>query len=62
MNVVAIRCEACQGKGKTYLGEIFFCTQVWQECGVCNGTGTERPPQDHDRNARRDIEGKTDEQ
>jgi DnaJ-class molecular chaperone len=66
LNVVAIRCEACEGKGIFEHINFGHCEYdenetVWSRCHVCNGTGTERPPLDHDKQARRKIEGVTDE-
>jgi excinuclease UvrABC ATPase subunit len=63
MNVVAIRCEACEGRGSV---EYINCEYdenetVWSSCHVCDGTGYERPPVDHDKQARRIVEGENDE-
>lgn len=61
MSVVAIKCEACQGKGRVevYLG--IRPRSIKFLCGVCNGTGTERPPVNHDLNARKHVEHEPDE-
>jgi DnaJ-class molecular chaperone len=58
MTVVAIMCEGCNGHG--LLVRLNGMAIEAKACELCNGTGTETPPQpDHDRNARKDIEGKT---
>ena len=51
MKVVAIKCEACRGKGEV-VWETTFCEYELGECPVCDGTGTEKPPQPTDMDIR----------
>lgn len=68
MTVVAIRCEACADFGaivdwtmaRGEAGRWMSGISGWHTCPVCNGTGTETPPQDHDKDARHAIEGGSD--
>lgn len=68
MNVVAIRCAACAGTG--IAGERYVTLRApfprtvrfTEPCWVCDGYGVERPPVDHDKQARRKIEGVTEDE
>jgi phage FluMu protein Com len=55
--IVAIRCEACDEYG-TVAGRD---SEHREMCPICRGFKWERPPVDHDTDARKHVEGKTDE-
>jgi hypothetical protein len=64
MNVVAIRCQACDDIGLVeYTGVVIDGVAVpyIETCPLCGGSKVERPPVDHDKQARRIVEGETDE-
>jgi hypothetical protein len=63
--VIAIKCESCGGFGRSlilmHVGTHIQGTKA-VPCFVCNGTGTEKPPQPTDKDARIAIEGETDDE
>lgn len=51
MTVVAIKCQHCLGKGYVEDTDDGVRVSGIYDCEVCDGTGTERPPQDEDTRA-----------